>query len=300
MSGWYMGRIGLETKVIDLFKHEIRPRATEQDLQRYYDECIMRLGDYADHFADQSALKRTLEQALTSRRAVLEAKDPLYPPRSKFAEHHSKRLQHALYPDDTSLGDDGYFYLGRGFLSVPSDSLIGKLRESFVQDPKRKGMNRGYEVRLLIPNDRAPAETKAQLFHEALHYLIILYQIEAKRLFTGDASVEFTKARYESEVLMQERVVQYLTDLLLEDDKDALFANRHDVQKQHAVNIPFTVYLFTAFSGGFLISLVRDASIDVGVLATISGALGLRSYRKYKKKEREILTKPAERLQINI
>ena len=112
--------------------------------------------------------------------------------------------------------------------------------------------------------------------------------------------MEFNSARYEAEMLMQERVVHSLVNLLLEDDKEAIFAYRHNSIEQSPIKMPNTVPIFLTIGLGSLIGFSINPQIDLAALAAIGGLLGLRSYKRYKNEEREVLTMPAERLQIKI
>ena len=50
------GKIRLENKIIDLSTLQVRPKLTEQDLERNYDSFIAHVREIGDYFEDTSAL----------------------------------------------------------------------------------------------------------------------------------------------------------------------------------------------------------------------------------------------------
>src|SRR3989344_3156131 len=115
LSGWYLGRIGLENKVIDLINLEVRQKTTEQDLQKYYDECIAKLNN-SEYFEDQNALKKTLEECLNSKRIKLFAREPIYPSLFNY-KHQTKVFEHLL--DPSKIEKSKYFYVPHCLLRIP-------------------------------------------------------------------------------------------------------------------------------------------------------------------------------------
>lgn len=297
LSGWHNGIIGLENKVIDIVKGQIRPRATEQELHDYYDECVEKLQNHSEYFEEQQAFQETLEEAKIKKPKLI-ARNPVYPGffRSK---PYFESFERMFNPDKKI--ESKYFYNAQFRISIPlsEDSLFTEIIDSSSENITRiseEGIDKEeHRARIEIPNDRTPAETKFSTFHESLHYITFQYQIKSKRLFAKNVDGS-KKERHIAENIIQEGVTDELTDLLLEDDKDALFESRWEFyQRRNPHQIP-RMLISLAASVGTGLSIGKGIDNPAFLSFTpISIALGILAYNKYKNSKKQLLTQPIER-----
>jgi len=225
------GKIRLENKVIDLSTFQVRPKITEEDLERNYDSFISHIHEVGDYFEDTSAFDRAVSDATDEKRPKLVARETKYP--FMWGLRTSFMPFDFLRPSVRRLHDD-YFIVAHCITIVPSKKeqtsegnkpLDKRLREDIAEKFKQFPE---YEGLLEIPNDRTQAETKSTTFHEALHYVIIRYHAETGRNFVNAFIREDLPQleKYQAEHAIHERAVEILTDKLLTHDPNAQFENR--------------------------------------------------------------------------
>ena len=292
------GKIRLENKVIDLSTFQIRPKITEQDLERAYDSFITHVQRIRDYFEDTSAFDRAVSDATHDKRPKLVARETKYP--FMWRSGTSFMSFDFLRPSERRL-HDRYFVAGHCIINIQSKKrtqegenekpLDKKLREDIVEKFEQ---HPGYEGIIEIPNDRTQPETKSATFHEALHYVISRYQAETGRNFVNTFIKEELPQlkKYGAEHVVHERVIEVLTDKLLTHDPDAQFENR---------------WLHYSINDGFIYSAMLASAIATGLLL---GTLIIRPYllplvlvpgrirdyavNRHKKSKREEVLKPIE------
>ncbi len=268
LSGLHGGVIGLENKVIDLSKREIRPKVTEQELEIYYEECIRKFSTYSEYFEDQKAFKKTINDSLNNKPRLL-AREPKYPGLFSFWYWLSPRDE--FWQESKKLREK-YFFAGR---------------YSFA------------EKRIEIPNDRTKGETKATTYHETLHHIILGYCFESNRLITKDDADYSKIKRNVAEFWTHEGLVNYFTDLLLEDDKEALFYERwlsYKLKNQHIFFLSITP---AALATGFLLG-EGISNPELLPLTIVPYIISSYVYDKYKNSKKEKLTEKVERTKFKI
>lgn len=94
------GKIRLENKVIDLSTFQVRPKITEQDLERDYDSFIAHVSEIGDYFEDTGAFDRAVTDASKDKRPKLVARETKYPFmwgfRTSFISSPAERTLHTL------------------------------------------------------------------------------------------------------------------------------------------------------------------------------------------------------------
>ncbi len=290
-------KIRLENKVIDLSTFQVRPKITEEDLERNYDSFISHIQEVGDYFEDASAFDRAVDDAANDKRPKLVARETKYPFMGGFRT--SLMPFDFLRPSERRLHDN-YFMVAHCITRVPSKKektqegdkpLDEKLRvdiaEKFKQYPDYEGL-------LEIPNDRTQAETKSTTFHEALHYVIIRYHAETGRNFVNAFIKEDLPQleKYQAEHAIHERAVEILTDKLLTHDQDAQFENR---------------WLHCSLNDGFRPLVGGVSAIATGILlgtsishpyllpvAFVPGRIRDYAVERHKKSKREEVLKSVE------
>jgi hypothetical protein len=298
------GKIRLENKVIDLSQFEVRPKVTEEDLEKYYDSFVNHAGEIGDYFEDRGAFDKAMSDATKDKRPKLVVRETKYP--FMWGFRTSFMPFDFLKPSTRRLHDD-YFMVAHCITKIPSKK---KIQEGEVQKPLDEKLRDDisekfkqypeYEGIIEIPNDRTQPETKSTTFHESLHYLIIRYQAETGRDFINAFIREDLAPleKYQAESIIHERAVEILTDKLLAHDPDAQFENR---------------WLHYSLNDGFRHLTMGVSAIATGVLigTSISHPYLLpfalvpnriRDYAniKHKKSKREELLKPIEYPQFKI
>ncbi len=248
------GRILLEKKVIDYRIPEIRDKVTENELESYYASFIKQAPDISDYFEIRDGFETALKEVAVDKRPKLIALERNYPflwfIRPSFSPFNY------LDPKKKKL-DDEYFFVGSCAISIPRkvsvESTSDQLNSQFKQDMARKFEKYpGYEGILEIPNDTAIGETKSTLFHEALHYLILRYQVNTQRKFTHGKNFSNSE-KYAAENFIHENAVEILTDKLLSHDPDSQFELRYNrIGLEHP--IPTFAKVFSAFGAGAAIA----------------------------------------------
>ncbi|MFH1889364.1 MAG: hypothetical protein ABIJ58_00595 [Nanoarchaeota archaeon] len=269
------GKIKLENKIIDLATFQVRPKITEDDLERNYDSFISHIQEIGNYFEDTSAFDRAVNDASKDKRPKLAARETKYP--FMWAFRTTFMPFDFLRPSNRRLHDE-YFMAAHCITAIPRKSEEGtkegeelldmKLREDIAEKFKQYP---GYEGIIEIPNDRTSPETKSTTFHESLHYLV---------------------TRYQAEHAIHERAVEILTDKLLTHDQDAQFENRW---LHYSLNDGFghLVGGVSAIATGILIG----TSISHPPLIPISFIPGrIRDYvvERHKKSKKEEILKPIE------
>lgn len=292
------GKIRLENKVIDLSTFQVRPKITEQDLERDYDSFIAHVSEIGDYFEDTSAFDRAVNDASHDKRPKLIARETKHPFMWEFRT--SFMPFDFLRPSTRRLHDD-YFMVAHCITRIPSkvktqegekgkpldEKLREDISEKFKQYPEYEGI-------IEIPNDRTQAETKSTTFHEALHYAIIRYHAETGRNFVNAFIKEELPQliKYQTEQAIHERAVEILTDKLLNHDPDAQFENR---------------WLHYSLNDGFRFMVGTASAIATGVLigtsisnpyllpiALVPGRIRDYAIDRHRKSKREEILKPIE------
>lgn len=283
LSGWYINRIGLENKVVDLARFEIRQRIREEDLEKQYDEFIDKLETIEDYFQDQSVFRKVRKEASVEKRPKLVARTPKYP----LLVLNRKRLNLK----------DKYFYIGRCI--TLGSKVEGSEGERSLSSEVQKYVERKfseypeYEGLIEIPNDRILAESKAATFHEGLHYIIHRYQDETGRRFIGDADWLDGKGRQIAEKFAHEVVVETLTDKLLVDDKEALFESRWPLYEINSWGDKTIRTSSLLFKMGIIASAIL-VSPYIFPSIIIPGRIEAAVRERYKESKRDEVLKPVE------
>lgn len=299
-SGWYQGLLGLEDKVIDYSNLKIRRRATEGELRKYYDQCIDKLEDISEYFVDQEALKKVNQDILSSKAPKLVARDSVYPGLFNV-KYHTQILDNLLNPEK-AVEESKYFYVPecRTVIPLKEGSPFMKLMEE--PDPEQEREGKKPENAIIIPNDRTKAKTKGHTFHETLHYVILNYQIETGWLFTEDGKFKKRKDRHIAENFMHEAVVEELTDILLEDDEEALFALRWDRHELFDRSVNSVKALSVFISGGSTGLIIGTGFSYPWLLPFLPVPTIIKNkiYQRYKNSKRDEILRPRERKKFEI
>lgn len=288
------GKIRLENKVIDLATFRIRPKVTEQDLERYYDEFLAHAEEIRDYFEDREGFDRALRYASEEKQPKLVARNPRYPFmwvfRKEFASSRSLNPERRLH--------DEYFTTSRLLIAMPTKRKIQeekpcekekpldqRLREDIAEKFKQYP---GYEGIIEIPNDRTPPETKSSIFHNSLHYLLSRYWAETGRevsqgFIRGDLS---PLEKYGAKYLITERSVEILTDKLLMHDPDAQFEARWPFHSLNSSFVPLAM-MGSGVGLGLLVyaSLIRPYLFPLLLAPGIIRDYALEKYKQSKKEE---------------
>jgi len=304
MIGFSQGRIRLESKVIDLSTFQVRPKITEQDLERNYNSFIAHVSEIGDYFEDTNAFDRAVNDAAHDKRPKLVARETKYP--FMWAFRNSFAPFDFLRPSTRRLHDN-YFMAAHCITKIPKkkiaqenenqkpldEKLRGDISEKFKQYPEHEGI-------IEIPNDRTRPETKSTTFHEALHYVIARYHAETGRnfvnLFIREDLAPLEK--YQAEHSIHERAVEILTDKLLFHDSDAQFENRWS---HYSLINGFThlAMVSSAIATGVLIgtSINRPYLLP---LALVPGRIRDCAVNRHKNSKREEILAPIEYPQFKI
>lgn len=293
MVSYSQGKLRLENKVVDFANFEIRPKATESDLERYYDSFLSHAGEIADYFEDKAAFSTALEEAAHGKRPKLVPRETKYP----FMGLSPAFQTYFAKPSERRL-DDRYFTCAHCLTAIPKkvkSAGSGKpLDERLRNDISEKFENHpGYEGVIEVPDDEIPAKTKSTIFHESLHYLILRYLAETGRDFNGIVKDKLPKIEdYVKELVVHEGVADALTDKLLAHDPDAQFEER---------------WLHYSLYDSFRLLVTAPSSILTGVLigfsfakpyllplALIPGRLSNLALILHKKSKKAELLKPQE------
>lgn len=287
------GKIRLENKIIDTTNFEVRPKASEKDLEVYYDSLISHAEEAGDYFEDKTAFDTTLREASEEKRPKLIARETKYPflwwLRTSFMPFDflkpSKRRLH-----------DKYFIVAHCTTLIPTKTEPGKekplddmLREDISEKFKKYP---GYEGIIEIPNDRTPPQTKSTTFHESLHYLLMRYQAGTGRNFVK----AFIKKpiqqieKYQVENMLHERCVEMLTDKLLTHDSDAQFENRWLYYSNK-----FTIFAMgtSALATGVLLAYSINKPYLLPI-ALVPSKIRDYALEKHKKSKKEEILKPVK------
>jgi len=290
------GKIRLENRIIDLATFQIRPKASEQDLNRYYDSFVEHAEDVGDYFEDRTAFDRALKDASEEKRPKFVPRDSKYP--FMWVFRTSFMPFNFLKPSKRRLHDE-YFMAAHCITAIPRKTkpeegekpLDGRLREDIAEKFKQYS---GYEGIIEVPNDRTPSETKSTTFHESLHYLVIRYQAETGRNFVNAFIREDLPQleKYQAEYAIHERAVEILTDKLLTHDPDAQFENRW---LHYSLNDGFRALAMgtSAIATGLLLgcSISRPYLLPV---ALVPGRIRDYAIERYKKFKKDGILKPVE------
>ncbi|MHA1865247.1 MAG: hypothetical protein ACTSWZ_01965, partial [Candidatus Heimdallarchaeaceae archaeon] len=110
------GKIRLENKVADLANFQIRPKATEQNIETYYDDFISHAEEAGDYFEDRKAFDRALRDASKEKRPKFVPRNPKYP--FMWAFRTTFMPFDFLRPSKRRL-HDGYFMAAYCITAVP-------------------------------------------------------------------------------------------------------------------------------------------------------------------------------------
>lgn len=292
LTGLYNGIVNLGTRVLDLDELKIRKRTTDEDVETYYRACIERIGERCrDYFEDQEAFDTVLNELLNGKRPELIAREPVYPNPLNLA--HSRRSLEAML-DPRKRIKDKCFYAPHLMIPLPisEDSPFSKLVD---KSDDLDLVSKGTPPRIEIPNDRSQPYAEGATTHETLHYFIIQYQLASGRLFTDGKEFDSKEQRDLVEKFIHERAVEELTDVLLEDNEDALFEDRWG---------RYRLMHYTPDMGkmasSFLTPLIAVGCItydkpELLPLALIPGALRRIFSKRRRNRIKEELVKPVER-----
>ncbi len=292
------GKIRLETKIIDLSEFQIRPKTTEQDLEREYDSFISHTCEIRDYFEDTSAFDIVIHDASSDKRPKLVARDTKYP--FMWAFRTAFMPFDFLRPSTRRMHDD-YFMVAHCITKIPIKKRTGEEETGKPLDEKLKGdiLDKfreypGYEGILEISNDMTPSQTKSTTFHEALHYIVARYQAETERNFV-DASARkdlIELEKYQIEHLANERAVEILTDKLLSHDSDAQFENRWGFYSLNNRFRHLSIGVSASSTGAFIaMSFSYPYLIP---LAFVPGRVRDYVLKRYKDSKRGEVLKPVE------
>lgn len=95
LSGWYLGIISFNDKVLDLSVPEVRKKLTQKYLEECYDDCIGKIESLEDYFENKLAFRETLERIATTERAEVVAREVRYPP---FWSSYPRRSKYFYVP----------------------------------------------------------------------------------------------------------------------------------------------------------------------------------------------------------
>ncbi len=300
LSGWYLGRIGLEKLVIDLSRAQVRRRATEADLEKYYAECIKKASQHPEYFANQEAFQRTIDDVLAAKKAKLVAKGPNYVPLWNIKAQKGEIDQFL-----NNLGNDSstskYFYGARIHISWPlgEGSVFAQLVDK--GDPNISVTKVEQWATMEVPNDRTLAETKTSTIHETLHWLITYYQILSGRLMISRAKMDelgTKKDQRRAHYFAQEGAIEYLTEVLLEDDKETLLEHRWSRYNRRAAWKKVAEFAVPIATGSLLGLSITNPVLTPLIFAP--AAISRICYALYRHAKREELTMPIERVQFKI
>lgn len=304
LSGWYNGLITLENRVLDLDRLQIRPKLTEEDIKKEYEGCLNNLDVISEYFEDQEAFEKTRNKLIYERPKFV-PKDPKYPTINPFNFKAQKEYQQEAMsifnPNKTKPGK--YFLAACLQIRIPlkDDSPFLKLHDEEAPQEDQKPVETLEEKAImLIPNDRLYKNAKASIVHESLHYIIVNYQLESKKLITKDEDF-ISRPKAERKIIesfAQEGIVEYFTDLLLENDKEALFENRWTRYEPNAIHYKLTDLSRSLFT---VLALSQGISYpEILPLAPIFYTASTIAKRKIKSSKKEELIKPRERRKFKI
>jgi hypothetical protein len=291
-------KIKLENVLLDLSTLDIRPKVTEQDLERYYNSFLKNIEEAGDYFKDGKAFDLALKDASGKKHPKFIAREPRYPfmwgLRTKFTPFDF------LIPSKRRLNDE-YFMCARCTVAMPRKNKVrakdgeNPLDIRLIDDVVKKFQEfPDYEGIIEVPNDGTPPETKSTTFHESLHYIISRYQAETGRSFVNSFIKEELPQleKYQAEHTLHERVVEILTDKLLTHDPHAQFENRWT---HHSLNNGFRLLVegASAIATGLLLG---TSIINPYLIPTVLVPGRIRDYAigQYKKSKKEEILKPVE------
>ncbi len=271
LSSWYMGRIGLEKKVIDINKWEVREKRDSSEIKEYYEQCVDKLDSIEDYFEDWEAFRRWKTDLLISPPEVV-AREP-----RRLGFYASKKR---VFEDIKKGGigkDSKYFLAGRFRFS----SDLGK----FIIE---------------IPNDETPAEAKASAFFNTLSYFLCNYLEDTKKILSSEQGVNSYAQVMMREGFSRMHVAQLLTDSLLAEDKEALFEHRwkfYEMGNNLARNISFGLTFGAISCLGVLGTFVSPYFTPL-----IPAPIFLRGklYEMYKNSKKDEFTKIANDVKFKI
>ena len=266
-----MGRIGLENKVVDFHKLEVRKKVNDSKVREYYDECAEKIGSIENYFEDREAFNRCKTDLIISPPEV-SAREPVrlgfYAPKNEVFND----LGNLKRGEDTK-----YFLAGRFRFS----SDLGK---HVIE----------------IPNDETPVEAKASTFYNTLSYFLSNYLEDTKKVLSSEKGKNSYAQIMMGEGFSRMHTAQILTDFLLADDKEALFEHRwryYEMINPHAKDISFGL-TFTGILG--LATLGIFVSPYFTPLVFLPTLLRGKFYDMYKNSKKEEFTKSVDNIQFKI
>ncbi len=291
MIRFSQGKLILEKRVIDLSTFEVRPKITEQDLERDYDSFILRVREVGDYFEDASSFDRAIIDAADEKRPKLIARETRYPFLWAF---RTKFMPFDFLRPSTRRLHDNYFMVAHCMSNIPrktepedrekplDEKLRGDITEKFKRYP-------GYEGIIEIPNDETQAKAKANLFHEATHYILGRYLAETGRSFVKTFIREDLPQleKYQAEHAMQEHAVDMLSDKLLVHDSEALFEARWPSYCLYDIGFTATVRSISALATALLLgcSVSCPYLLPLAIIPVTTGNLALKKHKETKKEE---------------
>jgi hypothetical protein len=287
------GNIRLEDKIIDLFGFEIRPKITDEDLEKHYDSFIESAIGIEDYFEDTSAFYKAINEASKDKRPKLIAKETRYPFLWIFRKSF---MQSFLRPEEIRLNDE-YFIVADYITKIPKTRSDDnqkqpdkKLREDIIDKFKRYP---SYEGIIQIPDHLTQEQAKLNVFHESLHYLIIRYQTDTGKKFLDTRKAEEMTyiQRYREENKMHEFAVEILTNRLFKDEPEILFDKKCDInyllynELGNLISLGFLVgslYSSILLPGAFISYFIKEYSLDIYKESRIREFSDLTNYPLFK------------------
>jgi len=294
------GKLRLEDRIVDLSAFEVRPKVTEQDLENYYDSFIEHVEEVGDYFEDRNAFDTAVKDASNEKRPKLIAREPKFP--FMWVYRNSFMPFNFLKPSERRLHDE-YFMGAHCVINIPRKNgeetkegekpLDMRLREDIA---KKFEQYPGFEAIIKIPNDTNPSETKSSTFHEGLHYVIARYQTETGRnlvnVFVNEELSQLEE--YQTEHMINEHIVEILTDKLLIHDPSAQFENRWTGYSLNHDGFKTAVYLPSTLAAAVILGTSIVNAPYLIPLALVPGLIRDFVLERHKQSKREEILKPIE------
>ncbi len=276
------GRIPVGNYVIDIGKAEIRHKITENNLHDYYDEFTRTIGDYSGIFEDQKAFADTLD-TIVKQKPIMESMEARLPSpfNIKFLDEDIKHIE------EPHKGYNRQYFMTAGFGVVGKTDILPKIPEALLHEV----ISHPDAIPVIgVRNDITRPLAKGHLFHEALHYFILTYQAKSNTWFTKGDEFETPELRYQKEFFIQEHVTQFMTDVLLTNDKEALMEKRWSYFQN-----PYNIGLYVTACLGISFSVAAAFSNPINLVVAAGTYAGTVTLAKlYKNSQKELYTEPIQ------
>ena len=205
LSGWYYGKISVGDIVLDITTFPIlRPKVTQDQIIDNYNQTLEKVIDLQELFEDKEAFldsvkELNLKDGLNKTRLLV--KEPSYPP--LFWDKQDSLEEQVLDPKK-ALKKHRYFSRSR---------LL--LKEYDIE---------GTNAKIEIPSNRTKNQVKIDITHLTLSYLIEVYQNKTNRHLDQGDSIYYDSV---TDRIIADKIVDGLTDIILEDDKKTQIESRY-------------------------------------------------------------------------